>query len=272
MNTLIAVLPRRVLPPLWREVGAIREGWDVIRHSPRPPLRELPPSSHEVLLVPGFLAGDSSMQLLARYLRRAGYATVASGISRNVDCSEATVRRLESLLERRVHGGERVSIVGHSRGGLLARALAHRRPDLVCGVVTLGSPLRDQLAVHPLLWSQIIAVALAGTSGTANTLSFACSTGPCCARYRADLESPLSASVGMLSVFSRRDGVVDWRSCRDRDADSVEVTASHIGMIAQAATFRVVLEALDRFAFASATPDGQRIARATVRPDTTLAA
>jgi triacylglycerol lipase len=252
MNTLTAVLPRRVLPPLWREAGAIREGWDVIRHSPQPPLRELPPHSREVLLVPGFLAGDSSMRLLAGFLHRARYVTVSSGIARNVDCSEATLRRLESLLERRTQDGGQLSIVGHSRGGLLARALASRRPDLVSGVVTLGSPVRDQLAVHPLLWTQILSVAVAGSSGATNTMTLGCATGPCCARYRTDLEAPLAGSVPLLSVYSRRDGVVDWRSCRDRDGESVEVTATHLGMVAQAATFRVVLGALDRFVFASA--------------------
>jgi hypothetical protein len=86
----------------------------VIHQSPRAPLRALPASSREVLLVPGFLVGDSSVRLLAGFLQRAGFVTVGSGVTGDVDCSEAIVRRLESLLERRTHDGSRISIVGHS--------------------------------------------------------------------------------------------------------------------------------------------------------------
>jgi pimeloyl-ACP methyl ester carboxylesterase len=254
IKRLRAFLPRPVLPPLWREAGAIREGLNVIRESPRPPLRELPRSRTDVLLVPGFLAGDSSMRLLARFLERSGYQTVPSGIVRNVDCSEVTVRRLESLLERHDGGRSRLAVVGHSRGGLLARVLARRRPDLVAGVVMLGSPVRDQLAVHPLLWVQIFGIGIAGSAGMPNTLTVACADGPCCRPFRADLEARLPDTVPLLSLYSRRDGLVDWRSCRDRDGDNVEVAATHIGMIAHAQTFRIVLQALDRIAGSASTP------------------
>ena len=36
--------------------------------------------------------------------------------------------------------------------------------------------------------------------------------------------------VGFTSIWSRRDGIVDWRACLDPLAESVEVTTSHIGM------------------------------------------
>ena len=47
----------------------------------------------------------------------------------------------------------------------MARLLAVRRPDLLDGIVCLGSPLLDPLAVHPLVRVQIIAVGLLGTPG-----------------------------------------------------------------------------------------------------------
>ena len=51
--------------------------------------------------------------------------------------------------------GRRIAVVGQSRGGSCARALAVRRPDLVEKVVTLGSPLRNQFDVHPGVMVQI---------------------------------------------------------------------------------------------------------------------
>ena len=58
--------------------------------------------------------------------------------------------------------GRRVAIVGQSRGGSLARLLAHRAPDAIAGIVTLGSPLMDELAVHPWVKLHVRAVATLG--------------------------------------------------------------------------------------------------------------
>ena len=42
-------------------------------------------------------------------------------------------------------------IVGHSLGGMLARGLAVRRPDLVSGIITMGSPMLAPGAHHLVL-------------------------------------------------------------------------------------------------------------------------
>ena len=78
-----------------------------------------------VLLVPGFLAGDVTLTVLHDWLRRIGHRSYRSGIAWNIDCSEAAVRRLDRrLAEVADRAGAPVTIIGHSRGGLLARALA----------------------------------------------------------------------------------------------------------------------------------------------------
>ena len=41
---------------------------------------------------------------------------------------------------------------------------------------------------------------------------------------------PLPAGVAFTAIYSRRDGIVDWRACVDPLATPVEVTASHLGM------------------------------------------
>jgi hypothetical protein len=56
------------------------------------------------------------------------------------------------------------------------------------------------------------------------------------------------AGTGSVSVFSRRDGVTDWRACLDPDGNNVEVDATHCGMPSDPATQRAVLEALESFA------------------------
>jgi len=202
-----------------------------------------------VLLVPGLFAGDAALMNLASTLDDHGWAVWPSGIRSNVGCSGMIVQRLTHRLEAIADDhGARVALVGHSRGGLLARVAAQRRPDLVSGVVTLGSPHRDQLAVHPLLWANIMTLATLGSLGVPGLMRFGCrGTEHCCRGYDDDVATSLPPGIGSVSVFSRRDGVVDWRACLDPDGRNVEVDTAHCGMPSDPATQRAVLEALESF-------------------------
>src|SRR3954451_902446 len=105
-----------------------------------------------VLLIPGFMAGDDSLALMTRWLRRTGHHTSKAGIRLNVGCSGRGVdgleRRVQPLVQRL---GQRAVIVGQSRGGSFAKVLAQVRPALVAGIVTLGSPPCEPLDVHPVV-------------------------------------------------------------------------------------------------------------------------
>src|SRR5690242_4921366 len=129
-------------PPLWRES---RIGLETARLLRDPIYRGQGVTSgggQPVLLIPGFLAGDDTLGFMTRWLRRTGHQTKSAGIRRNVDCSEkavtALLERTEELADRH---GRRIALIGQSRGGTFARVMAVRRPDLISGIVTLGSPL-----------------------------------------------------------------------------------------------------------------------------------
>ncbi len=198
-----------------------------------------------VLLVPGFLAGDVSLGVMAQWLDRIGYRPCRAGIRANVDCTSRALERLEAQLERFAerHGRE-VTIVGQSRGGALARIMAVRRPELVTGIVCLGAPMIDPLAVHPFVRAQVEAVAVLGTLGVRGLFSHACRFGTCCRQARIDATAAWPQHVAFTSVYSRSDGIVDWRSCLDPRARHVEVRSSHMGMGVNAAVYQVVAEAL----------------------------
>lgn len=198
-----------------------------------------------VLLVPGFLAGDVSLGVMAGWLSRIGYRPCRAGMRANVDCTSRALERLDGQLMRFAERhGRRVTIIGQSRGGSMARILAVRRPDLVTGVVCLGSPLTDPLAVHPVVRAQVGAVALLGTLGLRGLFSYTCQFGSCCNQARADATAPWPRDVAFTAVYSRSDGIVDWRSCLDPHARHVEVRSSHMGMSVNPAVFEVVAEAL----------------------------
>jgi pimeloyl-ACP methyl ester carboxylesterase len=186
-----------------------------------------------VLLVPGFLAGDPSLTLMERWLRARGYRTCASQIRVNVDCTRVAVERLEHLLVRFTdRTGRPAVVVGQSRGGLFAKLMAMRRPDRVSGIVTLGSPNVDPMAINPLVAAQVRLVAALGNAGLPGTFRDDCLTGSCAGELAEWLDHPFPEQVPYVSVYSRSDWVVDWHACTDPDAENVEIDSSHVGMSA----------------------------------------
>jgi triacylglycerol lipase len=98
--------------------------------------------AHTVMVIPGFLANDNYLDTLRGWLRRIGYSPVASGLSRNTGFKREILEQLERrAAEAAQTSGARISIIGHSLGGVYARAIARRNPATVRQIVTLGSPL-----------------------------------------------------------------------------------------------------------------------------------
>ncbi len=194
---------------------------------PAPP----PGDGRPVMLIPGFLAGDPSVTRMALWLRGGGYTLARSGITWNTGCSDETVIALEDRLEVAFKKtGRRALVIGQSRGGSIGRVLAALRPDLIETLVTLGSPLLDPLDVHPHVIPSIAVVGALGSVGLPNMFSAGCLRGDCCTRSRDALTEPFPPDVEFLSLYSRTDEVVRWRSCLDPAARHIEVHTSHIGM------------------------------------------
>jgi triacylglycerol lipase len=250
----VPLISRSSRPPLWREARVGLEAAALMRD---PILRGdglVDGRGRPALLIPGFMAGDGSLALMSDWLRRAGYRPSRAGMLANVGCAGAAHHRLEERLERLVaEQGQRAVVIGQSRGGSMAKVLAVRRPDLVCGLVTLGSPHVDPLAVHPLVRLQVAAVSRLGSLGAPGLFKRSCLDGECCSSFWEDLARPPAARVGFVAVYSRSDGIVDWHACLDPSADEqVEIGASHCGMAVSPAAWRAVAQALDRFGRAEA--------------------
>jgi pimeloyl-ACP methyl ester carboxylesterase len=105
---------------------------------------------HSVLVLPGLFAGDGYLQPLRRWLWRVGYTPLRSGLKRNPGWSPEVVHELGELAQGGfLRSGQRVSIIGHSLGGLIGRSVALRYPRAIRHVITLGSPLMMSRGVMP---------------------------------------------------------------------------------------------------------------------------
>src|ERR671936_1097341 len=109
-------------PPIWREGRLGLEVASLLRDPIYRGKGVTNAGDQPVLLVPGFLAGDDSLGLMAHWLRRTGHHTRKAGMRSNIDCSEATVTRLEERVEVLAEcRDQKVAIIGQSRGGNLAK-------------------------------------------------------------------------------------------------------------------------------------------------------
>lgn len=252
-------LPHPHLPPLWRETRFALELAGLRRSSVYRGTGVPAGDGRPVLLIPGFLAGDGSLGTMTHWLRAAGYHTRRAGIRANMACSEQACTRLEARLEGFAeHTGQPVTIVGQSRGGVFARALAVRRPDLVAGIVTLGSPTVSQLRIHPLVLAQVGLVSALGTAHVPGLFTLRCLRGECCGEFRAAVTGPFPDEIPYVAMYSRSDGIVDWRSCLDPAAGLVEVRSSHCGMAVSTQVYSELASTLP--AFANPTPDAWPLA------------
>jgi pimeloyl-ACP methyl ester carboxylesterase len=213
--------------------------------------RQEPRTEEPVILVPGFMAGDGTLRAMSRTLRRRGFRTYRSHIRANVGCTLTAAAELETRIESiAIKRDSRVRIVGHSLGGMLARGLAVRRPDLISGIVTMGSPVLAPGAHHVLLTTGVDALVRLSRAGVPGLMSEECVRGTCARQSFDESRQPLPAGVSFTAVYSRRDGIVDWRACVDPEAHAVEVTASHVGMAIDPRVMDVVTSSLHLPAFA----------------------
>lgn len=198
-----------------------------------------------VLLVPGFLAGDSSLGPMSRSLRHQGFRTYRADVRANVGCTLGAAAQLEERLEEIAQRrGARVRIVGHSLGGMLARGVAARRPDLVAGIVTMGSPMLAPGAHHASLARSVDLLVRLNRAGMRRLMAEDCVAGHCARESFDQARAPLPDGIDFTAIFSRRDGIVDWRACIDPVATAVEVRSSHVGMAFDPAVISAVSAAL----------------------------
>ena len=245
----------RGLRALAREGSVVLEAARYRRHAAttRATARSVPYASRTthgavgdpVMLVPGFLAGDYTLTWMSRHLKQLGHRVYRTGIRANVGCLEegttALERRLEHIADRRER---KVAIIGHSLGGMMARGLAARRPDLVAGIVTMGSPMLAPGAAHDVLIAQVALLRHLQRLGLARLMGDDCTTGDCALRMWEESRRPLPEGFPFTAIYSKRDGITDWRACIDPAGVAREVRTSHIGMALDPEVIEVVVEAL----------------------------
>ena len=112
-----------------------------------------PGDGSAVVVVPGFMGTDLYLSEFRAWLGRIGYKPYHSKIGLNAECPNLLIRQhlMQTVESARRTTRKRVHLIGHSLGGLLARAVASQMPDQVASVITMGAPFRGISAHSSIL-------------------------------------------------------------------------------------------------------------------------
>jgi pimeloyl-ACP methyl ester carboxylesterase len=219
------------LPPafslLAREIGSF--AWMRARATFAPSVQtSAAGAGHKVIVIPGFMASDRTTGRLRRTLNRAGFISSGWGLGRNRGIRADVLERLDAHLTS-VAGGEAVTLVGWSLGGLVAREYAKFAPHRVAKVVTLGSPFSVDMHANNA-WRAYEFIA----------------------GHKVD-NPPLAAiihekpPVHTVAFWSRADGIVAPASARGSEGEAderIELRCTHMAFVADPTAIKAIVRTI----------------------------
>lgn len=199
-----------------------------------------------VIVIPGFLGNDEYLGHLNGWLGRIGYRTYVSGINLNAECPNLLIRdRLARTIDKALRETDRkIHIIGHSLGGVIARSVAHQRPDDIASVITIASPFRGVVA-HRAILSAANLVRTHILKEHGSKVLPDCYTAHCTCDFICSLKSQIPESVIKTAIYTQDDGVVDWRYCLTHDPGcDFEVPGTHIGLAFNSSVYSIIANRL----------------------------
>ncbi|MGH7863392.1 MAG: esterase/lipase family protein [Candidatus Binataceae bacterium] len=205
------------------------------------------------VVIPGLFGNDLYLLPLRSFLHRIGYRPVRSSLFMNAGCPQRLREQIEREIDRNSKdAAERVVVIGHSRGGLLARAIAGDLQERVSHLVTLGAPMGVVPMVATDGWDAAINSAVRARPVLGLSLAARLVTDRNCAFPQCDCAFPkavtraLNPRTAMLSIFTPDDPIVAATACRTDEGANFEVGGSHSGLAFNRRVYRELAHFLSR--------------------------
>jgi pimeloyl-ACP methyl ester carboxylesterase len=236
--------PQLVYLPLWREafcwIESLRLKASPLYYGFGVPHGKGAP----VIVVPGLFACDIYLLELRLWLNRIGYNAKRSRIGVNAECPDILAARLLRSIDHACDKhGEKVHIIGHSLGGVIARGVAAMVPEKVASVITLASPLRG-VRVNPFV-NYALTYLRRRVAKRRECPLIDCFAASCDCQFPKALKSRFPSNVRQAALYCKRDGVVDWETCLTGNPKmDFEVEGTHIGMVWNVDSYRIIANRL----------------------------
>lgn len=205
-------------------------GEPVARLFRKPPVLARPAAPRVVILLPGFATHPLRMRHMAWALEGIGHTVKRWGLGFNLGPTEANFEQLSRrVVEVHRRYGQNVVLVGWSLGGIFARELAKRHPEIVDKVVTMGSPF-SHTPYSNNMWR-----------------IYQVMTGHSVQRPPVEARIAEKPPVETVALWSPRDGVIAPRSACGRPGErdrAVALRCTHMGFSNSPEAIRAVASEL----------------------------
>jgi len=197
-----------------------------------------------VLLLQGFMGTRGVLQPLEKFLRAEGRDVISLdlGVFNVADIRESATlldEKIERLMNRfsRDHGIEKIDLVGHSMGGLIAlyyikKLGGHQR---VNRVISLGTPFNGT-------WVSLLAMVPFGVVSRGLWQMLPKSN------FLKDLrQHPENAhSTKLVSISAKYDAICPPKTCRLPGAENLTIPVGHGGLLIDKRVFELVRDSLSQ--------------------------
>ncbi len=179
-------------------------------------LLEQPKGNNEiVLLIPGYQSAENTMKALRDYLKQLGYDARYWGLGRHNGNMDYYANQFGKIVVDLVKGTKKkVTVIGWSMGGIIARETVRKYPDCFNQIITYGTPI------------------IGGPTYTIGNFTFSKKQRERISRLD-EAGANLPIQVPLSIIFSKNDYIVSWPACIDSvnpNTSHYEVGSTHFGL------------------------------------------
>jgi pimeloyl-ACP methyl ester carboxylesterase len=248
----IGVMMRELM--LWVDFGALLV--DPVFYGIRVPRGD----GKLVVIIPGFMGNDLYLMPMLNWLGRIGYTPVRSTLSVSAGCMQRSCDEVKAQIDRHLRHGQRsVALIGHSRGGAVAWALATQMPEQVSHLVLLGAGYPGfqrsvEDGTRDIRLGELTRMLLRANKLSRRMLDPRCAFPSCECPFTHHAERPLSQATALISIYGSNDLVIP-EGAKMFDGEIIHVPTTHVGLAYHPEVYRI----LGRFLARNSEPAGRQV-------------
>jgi pimeloyl-ACP methyl ester carboxylesterase len=213
-----------------------------------------------VVIIPGFMGNDLYLLPMLNWLRWIGYTPVRSSLNLSAGCMHRSCEEVKAQIDRHLRREQRsVALIGHSRGGAVAWALASQMQEQVSHLVLLGAghpgfqrSIED--GTHNIHLGELTQMLLHANKLSRRVLDPHCRFPSCECAFSDHAERPLSQATAVVSIYGSDDLVIP-EGAKMLDGEIIHVPTAHVGLVYHPEVYRV----LARFLAPNSEPVGRQL-------------
>jgi pimeloyl-ACP methyl ester carboxylesterase len=212
-------------------------------------IRVAPGDGKLVVILPGFMGNDLYLLPMLNWLWWIGYTPVRSSLNLSAGCMQRSLERVQAEIDRHLNRKERsVALIGHSRGGAIAWAIAAHMQEQVSHLVMLGAPMPGfnrsvEDGERKIRLGGLTRMLLHANKLSRRLLDPDCRFPSCECAFMNYAERPLSKATALLSIYGSDDLVIPEQA-KMFLGKIIDVPTGHVGLVYNPEVYRALAQFL----------------------------